>query len=102
MPHSILLMSFGASLVLMVADELPNINVEASCKAVEGFGLAITHTLESCVQDENAAMDDVPAGGAQPLCRRNDGRRPELCRCPDLPADGARRRRDENADARRE
>ena len=36
MPNSILLMSFGASLVLNVADELPNFNVEASCKAVEG------------------------------------------------------------------
>ena len=59
MPHSILLMSFGASLVLMVADELPNINVEASCKAVEGFGLAITHALESCVQDENAAKAEL-------------------------------------------
>ena len=109
MPHSILLMSFGASLVLMVADELPNINVEASCKAVEGFGLAITHTLEFVCSGRKrregrtrAKMDDVPAGGAQPLRRRNDGRRPELCRCPDLLADGARRRSDENAAARRE
>jgi hypothetical protein len=52
-------MSFGASLVLMVADELPNINVEASCKAVEGFGLAIPHTLESCVRDETAAQTEL-------------------------------------------
>jgi hypothetical protein len=59
MPNSILLMSFGASLVLMVADELPNFNVEASCKAVEGYGLSITHTLESCVSDENAAKTQL-------------------------------------------
>jgi hypothetical protein len=59
MPNSILLISFGASLVLTVADELPNFNVEASCKAVEGFGLAITHSLESCVQDENAAKTEL-------------------------------------------
>ena len=59
MPNSILLMYFGASLVLNVADELPNFNVEASCKAVEGFGLAITHSLESCVSDENAAQTEL-------------------------------------------
>lgn len=59
MPNSILLMAFGASLVLSVADELPSFNVEASCKAVEGFGLAIEHTLESCVQDENAAKTEL-------------------------------------------
>lgn len=59
MPNSILLMYFGASLVLNVADELPNFNVEASCKAVEGFGLAITHSLESCVSDENAAQMEL-------------------------------------------
>lgn len=59
MPNSILMMAFGASLVLAVADELPNINVEASCKAFEGFGLAIPHTLESCVQDENAAKAEL-------------------------------------------
>ncbi len=76
MPNSILLMSFGASLVLMVADEVPNFNVEASCKAVEGFGLAITHTLEVVCSGRKrregrtrAEMDDVPAGGAQPLRR---------------------------------
>jgi hypothetical protein len=101
MPNSILLMSFGASLVLMVADELPNFNVEASCKAVEGFGLSITHTLESCVSDENAAnhakLGDLPAGGAQPLRRRDDGRRPELRRRSDLSADGAGCRCNEHA-----
>jgi hypothetical protein len=59
MPNSILLITFGASLVLMVADELPNFSVEASCKAAEGFGLAIPHTLESCVQDENAAKTEL-------------------------------------------
>ena len=76
MPNLILLMSFGASLELMVADELPNFSVEASCKAVEGFGLAITHTLrvvcsgrERCEGRARREMDDVPAGGAQPLCR---------------------------------
>ncbi|MGA8155191.1 MAG: hypothetical protein WB822_03060 [Rhodoplanes sp.] len=56
MPNSILLMSFGASLVLMVADELPNFNVEASCKAFEGFGLALSHSTEACVNDEKAAQ----------------------------------------------
>jgi hypothetical protein len=59
MPNSILLMSVGASLLLSVADELPSFSVEASCKAVEGFGLAIKHTLESCVQDENAAKTEL-------------------------------------------
>ncbi len=56
MPNSILLISFGASLVLMVADELPNFNVEASCKAFEGFGLALSHSTEACVNDEKAAQ----------------------------------------------
>jgi hypothetical protein len=56
MPNLILLMSFGASLVLMVADELPNFNVEASCKAFEGFGLALSHSTEACVNDEKAAQ----------------------------------------------
>ncbi|MFZ1882891.1 MAG: hypothetical protein WAU53_04630 [Rhodoplanes sp.] len=59
MPNSILLMSFGASLVLMVADELPNFNVEASCKAFEGFGLALSHSTEACVNDEKAAQTQL-------------------------------------------
>ena len=59
MPNPVVLMAFGASLVLAVADELPSFSVEASCKAVEGFGLAIEHSLESCVNDENAAKSEL-------------------------------------------
>jgi hypothetical protein len=59
MPNPVVLMAFGASLVLTVADEFPSFSVEASCKAVEGFGLAIEHTLESCVNDENAAKAEL-------------------------------------------
>lgn len=59
MPNPVVLMVFGASLVLTVADELPSFSVEASCKAVEGFGLAIEHSLESCVNDENAAKAEL-------------------------------------------
>ena len=54
-----LLMSFGASLALSVADKVPEFDVTASCKAVAAFGLALPHSPESCINDENAAHAEL-------------------------------------------
>ena len=61
MTHPILLMSFGVSLVLTVADKLPEFDIGASCKEVAGFGLAFQDNPEReqevCVADEKKAQD---------------------------------------------
>jgi hypothetical protein len=55
MTHPILLTSFGVSLVLTVADKLPEFDIAASCKEVAGFGLAFQYNPESCMADEKEA-----------------------------------------------
>jgi hypothetical protein len=59
MPNSVLLMSFGASLVLSVADKVPGFDVTASCKAVAAFGLAESQSPEACIRDEQAAHREL-------------------------------------------
>ena len=59
MPNSVLLMSFGASLVLSVADKVPSFDVAASCKAVAAFGLAESQGPEVCIRDENTAHAEL-------------------------------------------
>jgi hypothetical protein len=59
MPSSVLLISFGISFVMTVADKVPSFDVTASCKAVAKFGLALAHSPEACVQDENSAHAEL-------------------------------------------
>jgi hypothetical protein len=59
MPSSVLLISFGVSLMMTVADTVPSFDVTASCKAVAAFGLALVHSPEACIQDENAAHAEL-------------------------------------------
>ena len=59
MTHPILLMSFGLSLVLTVADKLPEFDIAASCKEVAGFGLAFEDTPETCIADEREAYNTL-------------------------------------------
>jgi hypothetical protein len=54
-----LLIACGASLVLSVADKVPEFDVSASCKAVAGFGLTLSHSPEACISDENAAHAEL-------------------------------------------
>jgi hypothetical protein len=52
-------MSIGASLALNAADKPPEFDVTASCKAVAAFGLALQHSPEACISDENAAHAEL-------------------------------------------
>lgn len=54
-----LAMSLGASLVVSVADKVPEFDVTASCKEVAGFGLALAHNPEHCIKDENTARAEL-------------------------------------------
>lgn len=52
-------MSFGASLALSVADKVPEFDVTASCKAIAGFGLALSHSPEACINDDKTAHAEL-------------------------------------------
>lgn len=54
-----LAISLGASLIVSVADRVPDINVAASCKEVGGFGLALGQDPEHCIDDENRARAEL-------------------------------------------
>jgi hypothetical protein len=59
MPNSVLLIYFGASLVMPVADKVPSFDVTASCKAVAALGLAESQSPEACIRDEQAAHTEL-------------------------------------------
>ncbi len=51
-------LALGTNLV-MVAAEVPKLNVEPSCKTAGVEGMALGRTTESCLNDEKAAHDQL-------------------------------------------
>ena len=63
----------------VLADEVPNFNVAASCRAGENIGITKTD-FSACVQKENEARDQLKAQWAQ-FTRRNKAECIQLCNC---------------------
>lgn len=59
MPGPVLVMAFGASLALAVADRLPKFDVVRSCKAVAELDLAVSQTPDACIRDEELARTEL-------------------------------------------
>jgi len=57
MPFSALLL--GSGLVIAVADRVPTLNVEPSCRGAASAGLGTGRTVENCVNGENTARNDL-------------------------------------------
>jgi hypothetical protein len=60
-------LALGASLLLTVADDLPNLNVESACHAAAKMGnsLNLDATLQQCFADENSAREKLEKKWAQ-------------------------------------
>src|SRR5260370_42589006 len=57
MPFPALLL--GSGLVIAVADRVPTLNVEPSCRGAASAGLGTGRTVENCVTGENTARNDL-------------------------------------------
>src|SRR5436190_9395311 len=99
------ILALGGTLLLVVADNVPSLNVEPACRAAAKMGdsLSLDTALRQCLADEKKkrarpigeGMDAIHAGIAPALRRHHaDRRRPQLCRSARVPADGSRRRPD--------
>jgi hypothetical protein len=57
----IFIAALGTQLSIQVADSVPKLNVEATCKgsveADKAMGLALPESFEKCLSDENAALE---------------------------------------------
>jgi hypothetical protein len=51
-------LALGTNLV-MVAGEVPKLNIEPSCKTAGVEGMALGRTTQSCLNDENGARDQL-------------------------------------------
>jgi hypothetical protein len=51
-------LALGTNLI-MVADSVPKLNVEPSCKTAGVEGMALGRTTQSCLNDENGARDQL-------------------------------------------
>lgn len=53
----------GSQLVTPVSDRVPNLNVEATCKASvaadKAMGLVLAQSYDDCMRDENAAQQQL-------------------------------------------
>jgi hypothetical protein len=49
----------SASLLMPVADEVPNFNVASSCKASAQIVMVDSQSYDSCMKEENAARDEL-------------------------------------------
>jgi hypothetical protein len=58
---SALVLALGGTLLLVVADSVPTLNVETSCRAAAKMGdsLNLDTTLRQCLADENGARDEL-------------------------------------------
>jgi len=98
------ILALGGTLLLVVADNVPSLNVEPACRAAAKMGdsLSLDTTLRQCLADEKSARDQLekewtqftPALRQRCVATHADRRRPQLCRSARVPADGARRRPD--------
>ena len=50
--------ALGSNLVMVAAD-VPKLNIEPSCKAAGIEGMALGRTTQSCINDENTARDQL-------------------------------------------
>lgn len=110
MLSSSVILALGGTLLLVVADNVPSLNVEPACRAAAKMGdsLSLDTTLRQCLADEKSARDQLEKEWTQftPALRQRcvattalrrhhaNRRRPQLCRSARVPADGARRRPD--------
>jgi hypothetical protein len=51
--------TIGASLVIAVADGVPTLNTDPSCRAAAGGGLGVSQDLQGCRASENTARDQL-------------------------------------------
>jgi len=52
-------LALGTSLIAVAAGGVPTLNVEPSCKAAGVEGMIVGRTVESCLNDEHAARDQL-------------------------------------------
>jgi hypothetical protein len=57
MPFPVLLI--GAHLVIAVADPVPRLNVEPSCRAAASGSIGIKQDKNVCLEDENTAREQI-------------------------------------------
>jgi hypothetical protein len=98
----------GAHLTTTVADPVPTLNVEPSCRAAANGGLGIKQDLSACLDDEKGAREQLVkewsefAAADQTLCTRlsRTGGSPtytELLVCLEMARDARKLPRDETA-----
>jgi hypothetical protein len=51
-------LALGSNLVMVAAD-VPKLNIEPSCKSAGIEGMALGRTTQSCINDENTARDQL-------------------------------------------
>ena len=98
------ILALGGTLLLVVADNVPSLNVEPACRAAAKMGdsLSLDTTLRQCLADEKSARDQLekewtqftPALRQRCVATTQTGGDPQLCRSARVPADGARRKPD--------
>src|SRR5947207_2632311 len=63
MHPAILGIALGTQLTMLVSDQVPKLNVEATCKGSEAankaMGLALPQNFEKCMSDENSAQQQL-------------------------------------------
>src|SRR5215469_10322456 len=52
-------LAFGTSLITVAAGGVPTLKVEPSCRAAGVEGMIVGRTVESCLNDEKAARDQL-------------------------------------------
>ncbi len=52
-------LAFGTSLISVAAGGVPTLNIEPSCKAAGVEGMIVGRTVESCLNDEKTARDQL-------------------------------------------
>src|ERR1700745_2058798 len=63
MHPAILGIALGTQLTTLVSDQVPNLNVEATCQASveadKAMGLALPQSFDKCMSDENSARQQL-------------------------------------------
>jgi hypothetical protein len=62
---SISSLALGATLLLTVADRVPNLDVEPGCRAAAKLGGNVDSTLRQCIADEKGAREKLEKEWAQ-------------------------------------
>src|SRR6266850_1074733 len=58
-------LALASSLFAVVADRVPVLKVEPSCRAAGSVAMSTGRTMESCMNDENAARDELGTAWAK-------------------------------------